>query len=80
MPLTHERDGQNAQAQNCPQDNFVFNPEKRPLIKQNIAQGAATKGCQKTHHTHTDHVHAFARSLHNSGQSKCQSCEQFNAW
>jgi hypothetical protein len=48
MPLSHERNGQNAKAQNCPQDNFVFHPEERPLIKQNIAQGTATKGRQKT--------------------------------
>jgi hypothetical protein len=53
MSLTHEANGQNAQGQHRPHDNFIFHPKEWTLVEQNVAQGTTAKSCQKNPTTQT---------------------------
>ena len=78
MTLAQKQHRQHAQSHHRPQDFDMPNPEKRPLIQQQIAQGAATKRGQEPHHAHAHGVEPFARGLEHAGQRERSGGAEFD--
>ena len=71
--LAHEHHGRQRQRQNAPDKFNVPHPEKGALVQQHIAQRAAAKRGQKTHHAHAHHIQPLARRHDDPREGKSRS-------
>ncbi len=63
VAVAQESHGEHTQRQHAPEHLDMLNPEKRPLIEQQVAQRTAAKSGQETHHANTHGIQPFARRL-----------------
>jgi hypothetical protein len=68
VALAQEHHRQHAQGQHGPQHIDMAHPEKRTLVQQQVAHGAAAESREETDHAHADRVEPLARRLQHAGE------------
>lgn len=74
----HQRRGDQRQHEDEDGVFLVHDPEQRPAVEQDVAQGAAAEGGDEGDREHADQVHALAARLDEAGEGADQDSHDFD--